>query len=263
MKRKLLILMTLYATNSYSQDFIGMDEEEILNYPKEEAISVKELNEFPEIYNQMDSPLRDKNSSSNIYEDPYYTRRDNAEFNLSYTFSTDYEDPTKVQSFDFSYFNQFDNSYQHLWWALQIKATTALYNAIADERVNSTGNSESVAELTREENKQSITTFGLGLGYRFKALAQAFNSNRFFERATAFFNYNTHTDATDQESYNGYGYNADYIINYRSSEAFTYGVKLSYNWVQVQRAANENEKLQDRSLVFGWTSIGFNIGYTY
>jgi len=104
---------------------------------------------------------------------------------------------------------------------------------------------------------------GLGAGYRFRALSSQFFTDRFFENISVFGNYMFHSDGTNQEKYKGYGYTAEYGLNYRSSKKLFYGGKLSYNWAMVERAPIDDESLSARSLVFGWLTFGFELGYYF
>jgi hypothetical protein len=80
---------------------------------------------------------------------------------------------------------------------------------------------------------------------------------------SVFGNYNFHADSTDSESYSGFGYTAEYSLSYRSSKRFFYGGKISYNWALVDRSQVDEEDLTERSLVFGWTTVGFEFGYFF
>lgn len=265
MKNKVFIAIILMTTQTFAAkvDPIEEDRNLFLNQDKSQILDDKDAYKFPEIYQQSEALIRDTDSRTNIKGEPYYTRLDSSRFALSYTFSQDYEDPGKVVMFDTTYLNQFDNSYQNMWWGIQFKRTSADYSAIADARVNSTGSSDSVADLSRGDNEQILNQFGAGVAHRFKILSQVYDTDRLFEMITVFFNYTIHQDSTDDEQYTGFGYNAEYLFAYRSSKRFYYGTKLTYNWAQVLRTQQDEEDVIDRSLVFGWTTVGFELGYFF
>lgn len=263
MNKVLIATLLLFSIVSHADENLQRDRELLLEHSKGSQVDTKKLNRYPEIHQFSDSILQELNSSTGIYNDAYYTRKDSSRFSLAYGFSHDYEQFSKVQSFDFTYLNQFDDSFQELWWAFEIKQTTAKYNSIADERVSTTNDPNSVAAKQRDENTQSLTTFGIGISHRFKTLSSVFNTERLFETISVFANYNLHTDSTDSEKYAGVGYNADYTLGYRSSHGLYYGGKVSYNWALVGRTQVDNESLNDRTLVFGWTSIGIECGYFF
>ncbi len=252
------ILFISISSLSYAQSYT-----DLYDVNRYESIEADELNEYPEIHQSEESILREYSSSTGTYSDPYYTKNDNGVFSLSYSLATSYDEPSSLASFEGTYLNAFDTSYQNLWWGVQLRRTAANYDAIADERTSSSGDTNSVANTTRGSNQQVLLSLGLGLSYRLKALTYAFDVERLFETTSFFLSYIGHKDSTDDETYRGYGYNAEYVFAYRTSKSFYYGLKLSYHWVLLERAAIDEETLADRSLIFGWTSLGVDFGYIF
>jgi len=260
----LLILLYLFSIAAFAtEENKDRDREILLSEPKSENISAEDLNKFPEVYQFTDSVLSERDSETGINSEAYYTRQDRNRVSISYSLSQDYEDPTKVQTADIMYFNQFNDSYRLFWWGVQAKITSARYDAIAEERVSLSGDANSDANTTRDQELQSFTILGVGLAHRFKVLSEAFGTDRMFEFISVFGNYILHVDSTDEERYTGFGYTAEYNLSRRTGEGFFYGGKVSYNWALVQRPQVDEEKLADRSLVFGWTSFGLEIGYIF
>lgn len=254
MKRLWPILILLANVATAQETPKERERELLLSVPNPEDITAKELNNFPEIYLQRDTILEDRDSDSGIYEDPHYSLTDDSRFAVGLGFSQDYNNPTKVQSLYGSYMNRINDFYQEMWWALHFKRTQAHFNAISDDP--ETGG--------RGTNNQSFTIMGMGVAHNFYALADLVESNRIFETIAVYLNYNFHRDSTDEENYQGFGYTADYSLAYRTSKRFFIGGKFSYNWAQVARAAeNDEEKLPARSLVFGWTTMSFELGYYF
>jgi hypothetical protein len=263
MKTVLILLTLSFASVTHADVNLERDRELLLENRKSTHIHGKELNTFPEIYLHEDSTLKERNKATGLYSDPIYTRQDTTRLSVSFSFSVDYEDLTKIQSFDGTYSKQFDNSYKDLWWGVHFLRTSAQYNAIADERTSTSGSSDSVANTDRRDNLQTFSIFGFGLSHRFKTLSEAWNTERVFEMVSVYGNYIFHNDQTDDERYSGFGYTADYSLTYRTSQSIFYGAKVSYNWVLIDRPQVNEENLNDRSLVFGWTSIGFEAGYVF
>lgn len=262
MKRIVFIIFTL--TLSIAQANQADRDRRILLKPSDSVTpTTRDLNSYPDIYLSKDSIIADRNLDTGVIDDPFHTLNDKGMVSFSYQFSYDYEDFTKISSFEASYKHKFEESYTEMWYGVQLKRTTAKYDAVAEERVSASGNTNSVATEIREENLQSLTSIGLGLGHRFKTLSLAFDSSRIFETLMVYGNYVFHVDSTDSEKYTGFGYNADYSLLYRSSKSMTYGMKLSYNWAMVERERVDDEKLPDRTLVFGWTALGFELGYYF
>jgi hypothetical protein len=257
---KIIILITLFILQSCGLGKLTKaerDEKLLLQQIPLENITTDQLNSYPDLYLSDDSILQSTDYSTGMVQDSYYTGSDSTRVSLSLNFSQDYEDPDKVRVLDFQYLSRIDNSYLKYWWGLQFKSATAKYSAIADESTSDTLAGE------RGNNTQSFTIVGLGLGHRFRALASQFFTDRFFENVNVFGNYIVHTDGTNSEQYTGYGYTAEYGLNYRSSTRLFYGGKLSYNWAIVERANQDEEPLSARSLVFGWMTLGFELGYYF
>jgi len=259
---KLIIALFLLSTSSFAQYF-KQDKRELLQTTSPSSIKVDDINTYPEIFLKDDSILTHRENKSGVINEPYFTGVDHHRLSASFQFSYDYEDITKIQTLEALYLNRFDQSFTNAWWGLQFKRVVAQYNAIADERTTDSGDANSTANLDRTTNIQSISMIGVGLAYRFKAFADLLNSDRTFEVIQVFGDYCFHLDSTDDEKYAGYGYNASYSLEYRSSNSFFYGAKLSYNWVFVERSQVEEEKLPDRTLVFGWTQFGVELGYYF
>ncbi len=265
MKKLIYLIFILTQLTAFAaDDSEKRDRELLLSNPKDQNITAEQLNKYPEIYQFTDSVLSERSNETGMIGDAYYTREDNNRLSLSYSLSFDYEDFTKIQTADFVYLNQFDDSYQYLWWGVHAKATIAKYSAIADERTSTSGDPDSVANTTRNDEIQNFNLFGVGLGHRFKVLSEAFGTQRMFEIISVFANYVIHLDNTDKQRYTGYGLTTEYSLSRRSRSGFFYGGKLSYNWALVEKpAVTEEQKLADRSLVFGWTTFGLEIGYIF
>lgn len=251
---KLLILITLFLTShSFAQNVKEVERRRLIRDYKVQDVTAEEINNFPEIHLDEQSVLERIDKRTGVYEDPYYTLQDEARFSLGYALSQDYQNPTKVQSVYGSYMNKMDDFYQDMWWAIQFKRTVAQFNAIHD--APETGG--------RGTNQQGITMMGLGVAHNFWTLNDLFKSSRVFETVAVYLNYNFHVDSTDDQSYQGFGYTADYSLVYRSTKRWFYGGKFSYNWAQVERAAEEGESDSDTSLVFGWTTLAFELGFYF
>ncbi|MAX66245.1 MAG: hypothetical protein QF441_04365 [Bacteriovoracaceae bacterium] len=230
-------------------------------YP--DNITEKEINTSPELFLLDESLIQSRDTDSGVITSPYYTFQDKNRLSIAYSMSHDYEDIAKVQEFSATYSKKISDSYRNLWWALQLKRVNAKYNAIADPRTTSSSEPNSVANTVRGDNIQVMNIIGVGLAYQFRVLQEAFNFQKTIEYISVYGNYIIHQDKTDNEKYNGMGFNAEYLLSYRFSPSFFYAGKISYHWALVEREQIGEEKLHDRSLVFGWTSIGIELGYIF
>lgn len=256
--KKILISLSIFSLSSLS---MALNEskimrEELLRQENLSNITQKKINTIPEKYLYDESVIKDYDSSLGIISDAYYTGSDEARISISIGLSQDYEDPSKVTSYDLMYFNKISNSYTKTWMAFQLKRTTANFSAISDEKNNQDG-------LPRLDNIQAFTMAGAGVAYRFNTIGNLFNSQRTSELVSALANYVVHLDKSNDTNYAGYGLTTEYGINYRVSRSFFAGTKLSYNWATVERKDEGDEKLIDRSLVFGWLTLGIELGYYF
>lgn len=255
-KMTLFILLFSIGTSALAaNDFLVKEK-------RPEDLSTKDLISEKEKYLFNDSLLTQKDGDTGLISDEHYTALDGTIFSAAYTLSLDPADITKSQGYEFSLMNKI-NDYEQLWWGIQFRIATAKYNAIADERVNGGSDPNSVALVSRKDNQQQFTIAGLGVGHRFKTYSKLFNSHRFFEMIQVYGNYIIHKDTTNEKEYKGFGYTANYNLHYRMSNSLFFGFKLSYTYANVEREKEAQESLQDRSLVFGWTNMGLEMGYFF
>lgn len=249
--RYTILVILFFPLISVADQIQKRDRELLLQKNRDEKISLEEVYKFPEVYEYNSRLLKDLNSSSGLYSDTYYTRYDTGRFSLNYDAAFDFDNFSNIQGLALQYARSFKDSYRDFWWGLQFKYTTAQIEAINDNI------------SSEEEDTQDFSFFGFGFGHQFYNIGKLFDSDRVFEIVTVHLNYVLHTDQLNQENYTGFGYNADYSLNYRLSKDYYYGIRLSYNWVFVERPQEESEPLTDRSKVFGWTTMGFELGYLF
>lgn len=230
--------------------------------PNPDKMTPKQISSEGEVYLEKESLIRDVNEHTGVLGDYYYTRRDNGRLSLAYHTSHDYEKFSKLSTIDIQVMKKF-TSYKDQWWGVQLKRVVAQYNALADELDKTSTNADADSKYERRDALQSMTILGLGVGYRFNILSEFFNTNRVFEQVMAYGNYIYHLDGKTDNKYRGYGATMEYGIHRRTGESFFVGTKLSYNIASLVRKAKSDEDKIDRSLVFRWTSIGFEVGYYY
>ena len=257
-KLVLIFLFITLVSCAATSDQKKREREILLQPDRLTELDTDDLNSYPEIYLKNESALQEIDSDLGVVQDAYFTGTDNTKLSFSLNFSQDFEDPSKVQTVDFIYNKRLRGNYQEFWWGVQFKRTVAKYNAIANESGSNPG------AVPRADSEQSFSIFGLGIGHRFRALGREFLSDRFFEMINVYGNYVFHLDNGEDEKYQGFGYTAEYSLQYRSSEQLFYGTKLSYNWALVERDDPEDDtSLAQNSLVFGWFTLGFELGYYF
>lgn len=249
---KFIILATIAAIPSFAE--ISALEEEILLEPTDpKNLSTGAIERNRQLYLYKESVL---DQDMGGYSESFFTGKDKNRLSLSYQMSANVRDFVELNSIEMIISRELQD-YANTWISLVLKRTTGRYDAFADDIQGSNANT------ARKDADQTFTTFGAGAGYRFKALTAIFESSKVFETVDAFLTYNSHVDGLDSESYQGFGVQADYGLHRRSGRTFYYGGKLSYNIASLARAKKDEEKLEDRSLVFGWLSIGLEMGFYY
>lgn len=248
-----LALLGLISPLKNAQSAQDFERERLFKETDPGSLNPAQIKEDKEIFLFNESLLVEDQCG---YMETSYTGLDNNRFSIGAHISSNYTDPGELSALEIQFSRQLD-SFTGTWISFLAKSTKAKYEALADEIQSDNG------DIRREGKDQSFTTVGLGAGYRFKLFSKAFGFERIFETADAYLTYNMHLDSSDDVKYNGFGIQTDYGIHYRAAENFFYGTKLSYSILSVQRSAEEDEKLEDRSLVFGWLSLGFELGYYY
>jgi hypothetical protein len=255
-----VILMLLLSTNIFAANKV----DRIILFETEDPNKTTSRKAFrdKEIYLEKESMLRDEGKSYGVMSEYYYTRNDNGRLSFAYHLSHDYEKLSKLQGIDLQIMKKVD-SYQDQWWAFRLSRVVGKYNAMADELVASSANPDADSQTIRDDNLQSMTMLGLGLGYRFNILNQFLKSDRVFEQVMAYGNYIFHLDGTNDNRYQGYGVTAEYGIHKRINSSFFAGVKLNYNIASLTRAQKSDEDKIDRSLILKWTGVALELGYFY
>jgi len=256
---KFLTLIFILSTSSVFAD--AQESALLFKQESNKSLSPAVITSNPDVYLSNESMLRDSAGEEGIYSERYYTREDNLRLSIGYQISQDFEELSKLSIIDIQLHKKMD-SYKDQWWGVQLKSISGEYNIFADELDDNT-DPLSDGAIKRGLNTQTMTVIGLGLGYRFKTLSQMFNSDRVFENIMVFGNYVTNLDGATSKKYAGYGLTAEYSVQRRMSESMFINLKLGYNIASLVRAAESDEKQEDRSLVFRWTTLGFDFGYYF
>lgn len=230
-----------------------LEKARLYKEPSPETLTPGTLKGNEEVFLYSESLLMEDKGG---YSEAFYTGTDRNRFSLGAHMSSNYQDPNELVSLEILFSRRLEG-FTQAWISFMAKNTRATYDAIAEEIQTNNAN------VNRIESTQTLTTLGAGGGYRFKALSRAWNTDRIFETMDVFLTYTSHLDSSEDAKYQGWGLQTDYGLHYRAGESFFYGGKFSYNIVTAQRAAEEDEKLKDRSLVFGWLSLGLELGYYY
>lgn len=251
----LLLFLSLAA---YAEEY---DSESLFQQEPIENLTPDKVKSNPEIFTINESLLQDDSGDEGLYSEEYYTKSDSLSFSIGYQIAQDLEKSTKLSVIDFQIHKKIA-SYKDQWWGFQYKSIKGEYSIFANELDPST-DPNSDRSTTRGSNIQAMNLIGFGLGYRFKALTAMFNSDRVFENIMAYANYVTNTDSTNSKEYTGYGLTTEYSIQRRFSQYLFFNFKIGYNLASISREQENDEKKEDRSLVFKWTTLGLDFGYYF
>lgn len=252
----LIIFFTLFSSFSV---FANSKETSFDFLQKASATDKNVFENSNELKHDNETTFEDFDKDLGIIQDAHYTGLENSQLTFSIHLSSNIAAFSEVSSFEGQYSYKLKD-FQDSWVSLMLKQTSANYSAVAEEIVGSqSANPNANSNTIRGDELQLIFTTGIGIGHRFKL----FTSGRFFEKVSAFATLNFVTDSTTNDQYQGFGFISEYALYYRSAKSFFYGTKVSYNVMALERAAVANEGLDDRSLVFGHTSLAFELGYFY
>jgi hypothetical protein len=245
---KISFLLLLLSLNGFAQSHLSYSYEE-------EAIKDRDgdtLEDFEERALHNEAVLSDYNSSLGINTDPYFTGKDESLLSVAYMLSSNYEAPTEHLSFSATYLNRV-TSYDDYWWGVQFMQVAGSYESMASPLDS--------AITQRTTSTQTFSIFGIGLSHRFKLASTIWDNPKVFEEIRAFANYIAHKDSATESTYNGYGLTTDYLLSYRLDKGYFFAGKFSYNIAAVSYP--EQTASLDRDLVFGWLSVGVELGLVF
>lgn len=258
-----LILLSLFLCFSICTGAIAQVRPEL--FQEEEnfgKLSNDELKTKPEITLKDEAMISNFNSSTGIKDSEYYTGKDKHMLAGAYHVNPNITKISDLSSFEVSY------AYKvYSVWAQAILTQTAgKFDGVSENKdVNAqTTNTNSEYRFQRPYNsKETILSYGVGVGYRFRMIYEWIKFDNMFETIGVYAMKHALNESYRDLSYNGYGFRADYGIHKRAGQSFFYGIKGSYNIGKVTRSLEEGESKADGSLALSWISMGFQVGYWF
>lgn len=251
------LALLLLPLNLFAANFFELTDEEL--NPESEEILIKKH----EKHLRNESMIYNLNTDLGIKDQRRYTGTDENRFSGAFHVSGDYEHINDILGVELSYMRR-STRYNQFWYGAQLFRHNTYFDAITQ---NSTSNSTNVNAESRSVRpggtKNTVTATGIGMSYRFKLLLDFYPTEDVFESVEVFANAISLNESFISRTYKGYGLTTSYGIHKRSSTAFFYGGKFSYNVASVTREAIVNESKSDRSLSLGWLSLGFEMGFFY
>lgn len=228
------------------------------NYQK----TVQDAQIEPVKYLENESML--EHSKNGIPLEPHYTGLEKNKLSFSAQASVDYENFSELNAYELQYARRFETLTEY-WYGLSVKSTVANFDALSDEVQAYSGSSSPNANSSqlRDKTDLSINSAGLLIGSRFKFLSALNVDERLYEFVNTSLTYNLVTDSLDDTQYTGFGFSADYSLQYRVGISMFLGAKLGYNMAAVVRDPKTNEAKRERSLSLSWSTIAVELGYYF
>lgn len=250
------LLLLLLPLQVFAASVFDLTEEDL--NPDAEEILIKK----PEKHLRNESMIYELNTNLGIKDQRRYTGTDSNRFAIAGMFNGNYEHVADVLGGEISYMHR-STRYNQIWYGGQFFHQRAMFDAITQNHTS--GSNPNGEQATKRPGgvKDTVMGFGLGAGYRFKLLMDFYPTEDVFESVDVFVNGLQLDETYVKKKYRGYGLTANYGIHKRSSTAFFYGGKLSYNIGSVAREQIGNESKRERSLTLGWLALGFEIGFFY
>jgi hypothetical protein len=182
----------------------------------------------------------------------YDTRDDKHHFAFTGNVNLDVTNLTDIKGFDLTYGYHFavDGSAEVI-----LSMNRPMYSRVAD--LNS-------MEAPPVDTEEDLFTFGIGLGWRSDLIQYLIPWERLFDTFTFYVTYNSFDEQYFATKYTGPGFKVDYLMKYRWTKAFHFGLKIGYALAWTTRPEDfAGESRSDRRLNLGWMTLGLDIGLNF
>ncbi len=220
--------------------------------PEELDPSETEILKYQEKRTWDESLVSPYNSDLGISDDKRYTGKDRNKLSAAFHLNGQYERLQELRSLEVTWLRR-SEAWHKLWWGATYRRAESQW-----DEITSNNQSGGESEFDRPgDADQTINTFGLGFGYRFKLFLDFFETRDVFESVQVFGTYNTLAEGFTGDNYKGYGMTADYGLHKRTRASFFYGGKFTYNiaWVEGPES--------NRTLSLGWYTFALEAGFIF
>lgn len=190
----------------------------------------------------------DKHGRKKIYD----TRDDKHHFGITGNLNLDVTNLGDIKGLDIYYGYHFaiDGSIEIL-----VSTNKTMYSRVA---------SMDSMNAPEKDVEESLLTIGLGLGWRSDLIQNFIHWERLFDTFTFYLTYNSFDEQYYSTKYTGAGFRVDYLMKYRWTKAFHFGVKVAYAMAFTTRPEDyADESRSDRRLNLGWMTLGLDIGLNF
>jgi hypothetical protein len=159
---------------------------------------------------------------------------------------------TDTTNFTFSYARKLEN----YWIDSNVLITNGLFRRLSANNAGATG----ASDFQLSEQKNSVTTFGLGIGRETQYAQTLIPLDDLYELTAANLTYNVYNEGLSNKTFTGPGLLAKFSLYKMFSEFYAAGVHFNYNLAVVKRAQDTNtETSSRRSLTLGYLTVGFDL----
>ncbi len=159
---------------------------------------------------------------------------------------------TDTTNFTFSYSRKLEN----FWIDSNVLITNGLFRRLSANNAGATG----ATDFQLSEQKNSVTTFGLGIGRETQYAQTLIPLDDLYELTAANLTYNVYNEDLSNKTFTGPGLLAKFSLYKMFSEFYAAGVHFNYNLAVVKRSQEANtETSSRRSLTLGYLTVGFDL----
>jgi hypothetical protein len=208
--------------------------------------------------------IYDIDTNTNIKNEVHYTKDDSSKVNVGLIGVNNLLNPLSHFGYDANYSFKFADE---LWANFNFTHIYTIFTNIGENKTGESvdsSNSESEFNQVRDSlSSQNIMLLSAGIGSKFKFLSPFISSEKAFEEVNTFASYILMNDSHTSKTFKGFGFKADYIMEYRVNMQIFWNAKLSYHWGKVSRASNGLDFLPDRTIMLSWLNLGFSVGFYF
>ena len=211
---------------------------------------------FAETTSEGDELLtRERDEDTGILREAYNIQNDEGRYSFLYHLNSDLKDFADISTFEFIY----GQKRSFGWLEFSIAKTSGKFEELTE-------NNPSLGGISQEllEESAGVFVIGAGLSFRTKYARHLVAMDTIYETISAQLTYNQFDEKFRGETFSGPGIKADFGIHKRTSEAFHFGVRMSYNLAHVKKAQEfEGQSSAGRSLLLTWLSLRLDLTFYY
>ncbi|TNF01321.1 MAG: hypothetical protein EP326_04640 [Deltaproteobacteria bacterium] len=198
---------------------------------------------------------RERDEDTGLLREAYNIKQDSGRYSFLYHINADLKNAVDISTFEFIYGQKRDFG----WLEFSIAKISGEFQELTENNAALGGESQDL-----QEESDGVLVLGVGLGWRTKYVRHLVAMDTLYETISAQVTYNQFDENFRGESFSGPGIKADFGIHKRTSEAFHFGVRMSYNLAHVKKAQEfEGHSSPARSLLLTWLSLGLDLTFYY